>query len=412
MSDFSFDRLPSRKDFSADLGGQSFPQLRPLDDSLLRSVVALSAPNPSFQTLVGVVHGLGLSSPGPELTELWKWVTTTPHHRELVYFPSDRQLQDLATRLDSRITLFREADESKVGYTFQIQPFDEQFRGVVFSFSNRVEVLNPSGRSDSSELSIHALPNMGPESQVAALREALRILGVTRAAQVEREGTLSFGRPSPDTGLDRINFMRQAGGYLADLGEQYRIGRMTKCIMCEGIGKSDFEYVLSLGAREFQRETAQKLWERWLVMRPHQADQAIAPTDRELRSAARQVSGLVGLMREATAEGVTYGLQTVLLSDSLNGLRLVVTTPSPETRARYLDGVVPGEHTQERMLMRVLGAPGILSACRARVMTRVLKGIAPDFRPATNEQLPDIVDLGRSPILCSRNVRLFLDPNA
>lgn len=406
MSDYSFEGYRDlQREPTPELSGGSLPSLGPVDDALLSSVSALSAPNPRFETLIGVLHGMGLSAPTPQLSELWKWLKTAPHHRELVQFPSDQDLMGLAERLDARITLFREADDSKVGYTFQIQPHDPQYRGVVFSFSNRTEVLAPTGRADSSELSVHPLPTVGPESQIAALREALRLLGVTRAAQVERDGTLNFGRPSADIGLDRINFMRQGGFFLADLGEQYRIGRMTKCVLCEGVGKGDFEYVLRLGNREFQRETLRRLWDEWVVARPHSAERAVVTTDRELRSAARQVSGLVGLMREATAEGVTYGLQTVLLSDILNGMRVVVTAPSREPQ---FDGGDPSEGMHDKMLMRVLGASGILAASRARMMTRVMRGLAPEFRPAPDEPLPDVLDLGRSSILCSRNVRLFL----
>ncbi len=410
MGDFSFDSFRDfRREAAPDLSAGAMPALRPLDDSLLSSVAALSAPNPRFETLIGVLHGMGLSAPTAQLTELWKWLKTAPHHRELVQFPSDRDLTDLAARLDARVTLFREADDSKVGYTFQIQPHDPQYRGVVFSFRNRTEVLAPNNRTESSELSVHPLPTIEPGSQVAALREALRLLGVTRAAQVEREGTLNFGRPSADIGLDRINFMRQGGLFLSDLGEEYRVGRMTKCILCEGVGKSDFEYVLRLGNREFQRETMRRLWDEWVVARPHSADRAVVRTDRELRSAARQVSGLVGLMREATAESVTYGIHTVLLSDALNGMRVVVTAPSREPYANASEAVEGGG---DKMLMRVLGTSGLLAASRARMMTRVMRGLAPDFRPAPDEHLPEVLDLGRSSILCSRNVRLFLNRNA
>ena len=409
MSD-RFGPQPSRKDPS-DWGAAHFSHSRPVDENLLSSVASLSALNPSYRTLIGVLDGMGHSAPNASLTRLWEWFATAPHHREVARFPSDRELQDLATRLDARITLFREGRETHVVYTFQIQPLDSNYRGMVFSFSSRTELLSPTPRPSSSELSIQALPSLAPEMQILAFREALRLLGVTRAGQVEREGPVSFGRPSADTGLDRINFMRRSVGYLADLGEQFRLGQMTQCIMCEGIGKSDFEYVLKLGSREFQREMLQRLWDRWLVARPHVAEEALVPTDRELRSAARQVSGQVGLMRESTAAGVTYGLQTVLLSDTLNGLRLMVTNAGRGGAFEWGDGLGLGDAGPERMLMRVLGAPGILPSCRARVMSRVLRGIAPGFRPGAEERLPPVLDLGPSPILRAQNVRLFLSRN-
>lgn len=415
MGDFSFESFRDlRRDPAPELSSGSLPSLRPLDETLLSSISSLSAPNPRYETLVGLLHGMGLSAPTPQLGELWKWFSTAPHNRELVQSLTDKDLVDLAARLDARIILFREANEAKlVGYTFQIQPLDPQFRSVVFSFRRLIDVPPMGERSmsgeprDSFELTIKPLQTVEPGSQVAALREALRLLGVTRAVQVEREGPRNFSRPSSDIGLDRVDFMRQSNPFCADLGEQYRIGQMVKCILCEDVGKTDFEFVLSMGKREFQRETLRRLWDEWVEARPHSADRALVMTDRELRSAARQVSGSVGLWREATREGVSYGLQTMLLGDKdVGGMRIVVAGPS---RDPHDDGGVPPQPGQERMLMRVLGAPGIFAATQARMMTHVMRGVAPEFRPAPGEPLPEIVDLGKSSILCSRNVRLFLN---
>jgi hypothetical protein len=44
-------------------------------------------------------------------------------------------------------------------------------------------------------------------------------------------------------------------------------------------------------------------------------------------------------------------------------------------------------------------------------MSRVLRGIAPGFRPGAEERLPPVLDLGPSPILRAQNVRLFLSRN-
>lgn len=342
-------------------------------------------------------------------------------------FPTDEDLGLLSKQLDARICLMRDADATRRVRTFVIEPHNGELRGAQFVLSRR-EIVVPERREDGMDLTVRA-GSMDPVLRAGILERILARFGVSKDNQIVRDD--SFFGPhafaAPGTGLTRIDFTLAGGGHYPatsfqvpeDLPPVTLLGSRTEFVLLEESPRQDFEFVLELGRDPLRTESrialesVRNLWDKWLEAKPHVSSDSAALSDLVLVHAGRDVRGIVGLLRVASGDLVSYGLQIELRRPPLKGLRVLASTPEFDLRSRLeetdfplLAGAAPDEG---RMLIRLWPERSMLMTTRANLMGRLIGCLEPRFTlPPESEYTDGFVDIGPSQQLLARNIRIFL----
>jgi len=366
-------------------------------------------------------------TPEARLAELWEWFENPRSNREQGNFPTDSDLSTLSKQLDARICLMRDADSTRRVRTFVIEPQSHDLRGVQFVFSRR-EIVVPERREDGAELSVRAA-SMDPAARARLMSIVLAGFGVSDDKQIERGGVFvgHHASAAPGSGVGRLDFVMGGGAnYSAipfqvpeDLPPLTLLGSRTEFVLLEGAPREDFEFILEIG-RDPERaesklavDSLRQLWDKWLVAKPHGDEESEIVSDGTLVRAGRDVRGIVGLLRVASGDLVSYGLQMELRRAPLNGLRVLASTPEFDLRSRFDEDPFGlsalASQGEERMLIRLWPERTMLNSTRANMMGRGIGCLEPGFDlPADAENGDGFVNVGRSEQVLAENIKIFL----
>lgn len=378
---------------------------KPLQAQFLNSIESIEGSQPTLDTLSSLLCHAGVLVPEVRLPDLWKWITKSDPAAESASFGADRDLATLSKQLGARVTLKREGYHDQRVRSLFIEPTSGDCSGLSFIFSRRDGV----GSFHPDEAFIVRIKSMSrnPEERGEAWRSLLAAIGISSQGQIEHRGggERSSARPAARFGVDTVEFRVEQGA---------REHPLVEAVVLEGSPLDDLQFLLELGRDTELDEVgtsvdaAREWWARWLVGMPHGEGRPAVeiPSDREILSASLRTRSVVGLLRIASGESVTYGLQLELLRHPLTHLNVLVRNPGVDVdRPAYLS--LPDWEVDQGKTIRLWPVNSLPAPDQNALMERIIRAISPgDPSLSPGEPIETVSYRGTSPTILAREVQI------